>query len=377
MNFTEDQMMISDMVSKLCADHITPKAEKRDKEKSYPKEEVEALFVQGVMGMTVHENYGGSGADTLSQTLAIEHIAYANGGLSTIVAVQALVCGILEKCGSEPQKKKYLSRLSSDTVGAFALTEPHAGSDASSLKTVAEKQGDFYILNGTKQFITSGQTGGIAIVFALTDKDAGKKGITAFIVETSSEGYDASRLEDKMGQHCSDTAQVVLNDVKVPLTNRIGEEGEGYKIALSNLENGRISIAAQSLGLARAAYAEALSYSMERKTFGRPIFEHQAVGFKLAEMKTKLSATAHMVYESASLKDKGEPCLEQACMAKLMASETAIELADQSLQIHGGYGYISDYKIERIYRDVRVCNLYEGTSDIQKMIIMREIIKGA
>jgi alkylation response protein AidB-like acyl-CoA dehydrogenase len=377
MNFTEDQIMISDMVAKLCIDDIAPKAEMRDTEKSYPKEEIQALFEQGVMGMTVHENYGGSNADTLSQTLAIEHIAKANGGLSTIVAVQALVCGILEKCGSEQQKKKYLSRLTSNTVGAFALTEPHAGSDASSLKTTASKQGDFYILNGTKQFITSGQSGGLAIVFAVTDKTAGKKGISAFIVETQSEGYDASRLEDKLGQHCSDTAQVLLTNVKVPVENLIGAEGEGYKIALSNLENGRISIAAQSLGLARAAYDEALAYATERKTFGRLIIEHQAVGFKLAEMKIKLLASAHMVYEAARLKDKGEPCLEQACMAKLMASETAIELADKSLQIHGGYGYVRDYPIERIYRDARVCSLYEGTSDIQKMIIVREIIKGA
>ncbi|MAI07360.1 MAG: acyl-CoA dehydrogenase [Magnetococcales bacterium] len=375
MNFTEDQIMIGDMVAKLCVDEIAPKAEMRDKEKCYPKEEVEALFAHGIMGMTVSENYGGSGADTLSQALSIEHIARANGGLSTIVAVQSLVCGILEKCGNEAQKQKYLTKLTSDTVGAFALTEPHAGSDASALRTTAVREGDFYILNGSKQFITSGQTGGLAIIFAVTDPSAGKKGISAFIVATDSEGYDASRLEDKMGQHCSDTAQVVLTNVKVPAENRIGEEGDGYKIALSNLENGRISIAAQCLGLARAAYVEASSYARDRKTFGKAIAEHQAVGFKLAEMKTKLFAASHMVYEAAALKDSQQPCLQEACMAKLYASEAAIEIADKALQIHGGYGYIQDYPIERIYRDVRVCSLYEGTSDIQKMIISRGILK--
>lgn len=377
MDFTEDQMMIKDMVSKLCVDEIAPKAEVRDKEKAYPKEEVEALFSHGIMGMTVAEKQGGSGADVLSQALAIECIAKANGGLSTIVAVQSLVCGILEKCGNEAQKEKYLTRLTSNTVGAFALTEPHAGSDASALKATAERQGDFYILNGTKQFITSGQTGGIAIVFAVTDKFAGKNGISAFIVETDAEGYDASRTEDKMGQHCSDTAQVVLNDVKIHENQRIGLEGEGYKIALSNLENGRISIAAQCLGLARAGYEEAVNYAKDRKTFGKAILEHQAVAFRLAEMKTKLTATAHMVYEAARLKSEGELCLEAACMAKLYASEAAIEIADKSLQIHGGYGYVSDYPIERIYRDVRVCSLYEGTSDIQKMIIAKGLAKNA
>ena len=314
-------------------------------------------------------------SDYKAQGLAIENIARANGGLSTIVCVQAMVCSVLMSCANQAQKEKYLPKLTSSWVGAFGLTEAGAGSDASAIKTTAKKEGDFYVINGSKQFITSGKNGQLAIVFAVTDKTAGKKGLSAFIVETDTKGYSAPRIEDKMGQHCSDTAQLVFEDMKVPAENLLGAEGDGYKIALSNLENGRLSIAAQSLGLARAAFVEALGYAKDRQTFGKAIIEHQAVGFKLVEMKTKLKAADHMVYDAADLKDEGKPCLEAACMAKLYASEMAEEIARDAIQIHGGYGYLCDFPIERIYRDLRVCSIYEGTSDIQKLIILKEMLK--
>ncbi|MFT7144215.1 MAG: butyryl-CoA dehydrogenase [Alphaproteobacteria bacterium] len=373
--FTEEHNLIADMVAQLCIDEVKPRTEARDKAKEYPKDELDALFAHGLMAMTVPEEFGGSAADYKSQGLAIENIASANGGLSTIVCVQAMVCSVLMSCANAAQKEKYLTKLTSEWVGAFALTEAGAGSDASAIATTAVKQGDHYILNGTKQFITSGRNGQLAIVFAVTDKSAGKKGLSAFIVETDTKGYSAPTIEDKMGQHCSDTAQLVFEDMKVPAENLLGNEGDGYKIALSNLENGRLSIAAQSLGLARAAYMEALDYARERKTFGKEIIQHQAVGFKLAEMKTKLKAAGHMVYDAAHLKDNGKPCLEAACMAKLYASEVAEQIANDAIQIHGGYGYLNDFPIQRIYRDVRVCSIYEGTSDIQKMIILKEILK--
>ena len=375
MQFTEEQILISDMAAKLCVDEIAPKAGVRDKEKTFPKGELDALFEAGLMGMMVDPKYGGSGTDQLSQTLVIEHIARHNAGLSTIVCVHAMVCGILSDYASEEQKEKFLKPLTKDSVAAFALTEAGAGSDASAIRTTAVKDGDDYIINGTKQFITSGKIGKIAIVFAVTDKNAGKKGISAFIVPTNTKGYSAPHIEEKMGQHCSDTAQLVFEDMRIPSENMIGKEGDGYKLALANLESGRISIAAQSLGLARAAYTEAIGYSKERKTFGKAIIEHQAVGFKLVDMKTKMVAASHMVYEAAAMRDAKKPCLEQACMAKLYTSEVAEEIAKDAIQIHGGYGYLCDFPIERIYRDGRVCSIYEGTSDIQKLIILKEITK--
>jgi alkylation response protein AidB-like acyl-CoA dehydrogenase len=275
---------------------------------------------------------------------------------------------------SEAQKQKYLAPLArGDMLGAFCLTEPHVGSDASALRTTAVKDGDHYVLNGVKQFITSGKHGDVAIVFAVTDKAAGKKGISAFIVETNTPGYIVARLEEKMGQHASDTAQILFENCRVPAANLLGEEGAGYKMALSGLEGGRIGIASQCVGMARAAFEAALRYAKDRAAFGQPIFNHQAVQFRLSDMATQLEAARQLIWHAASLKDAGKPCLKEAAMAKLFASEVAERICSDAIQVHGGYGYVSDFPVERIYRDVRVAQIYEGTSDIQKILIGRAL----
>jgi hypothetical protein len=274
--------------------------------------------------------------------------------------------------GNEQQKRDWLGPLArGEMLGAFCLTEPQAGSDASALRTSAVRDGEFYVIDGVKQFITSGKNGDVAIVLAVTDKAAGKRGISAFIVPTNTPGYLVARLEDKLGQHSSDTAQIVFEGARVPAANRIGAEGEGYKIALSGLEGGRIGIAAQSVGMARAAFEAALAYARERESFGQPLYAHQAVQFRFAEMATQLEAARQLVWHAASLKDAGLPCLTEAAMAKLFASEAAERICSAAIQAFGGYGYVSDFPVERIYRDVRVCQIYEGTSDIQKILIAR------
>ncbi len=284
------------------------------------------------------------------------------------------VCSILMAWGNEAQKEQWLKPLArGEILGAFCLTEPHVGSQADGLKTTATKDGDHYVLNGVKQFITSGKNGDVAIVMAVTDKAAGKKGISAFLVPTKTPGYLVARLEDKMGQHSSDTAQILFENCRVPAANLIGEEGQGLKIALSGLEGGRIGIAAQSLGMARAAFEAALAYSKERIAFGQPIFEHQAVQFRLAEMAMQIEAARQLIHHAASLKDAGRPCLKEAAMAKLFASEMAERVCSAAIQTLGGYGYVSDFPVERIYRDVRVCQIYEGTSDVQKILIGRAL----
>jgi alkylation response protein AidB-like acyl-CoA dehydrogenase len=274
--------------------------------------------------------------------------------------------------GNEQQKREWLTPLArGEMLGAFCLTEPQAGSDASALRTMAVRDGDSYVIDGVKQFITSGKNGDVSIVMAVTDKAAGKRGISAFIVPTNTPGYVVARLEDKLGQHSSDTAQIVFESCRIPAENRIGSEGEGYKIALSGLEGGRIGIAAQSVGMARAAFEAALAYARERESFGQPIYAHQAVQFRFAEMATQLEAARQLVWHAASLKDAGLPCLTEAAMAKLFASEAAERICSSAIQAFGGYGYVSDFPVERIYRDVRVCQIYEGTSDIQKILIAR------
>ncbi len=286
----------------------------------------------------------------------------------------SLTALIIETLGTEEQKECYLPKLAAgEMIGGFALTEPHAGSDASAMRTKAVREGDCYVLNGAKQFITSGQIGGIVITFAATDPAAGKKGISAFIVETDSEGYEVTKIEDKLGQKASDTCSISFDDVRVPVANLLGEEGAGYKIALSNLETGRIGIAAQCVGMARAALDYAIEYARERESFDKPIFEHQAVGFRLADMATRLEAAKLLVLQAAAMKDAGTPCLKEACMAKLFASEVAEEVTSAAIQTLCGYGYLTDFPVEKIYRDVRVCQIYEGTSDIQKLIIARNL----
>jgi len=295
--------------------------------------------------------------------------------LSTIMSVNnAPVCAALLKDGNDAQKERFLKPLArGQMIGAFYLTEPQAGSDASALKARAKRSNDGYVLNGTKQFITSGKIAGAAIVFAVTDPEAGKRGISAFVVPTDTPGYVVSKIEDKLGQKASDTCAIVFEDMKVPAERLLGAEGDGYKIALANLESGRIGIAAQSVGMAQAALDYAIAYAKERLSFGKPIIEHQAVGFRLADMAARLEAARQLVLYAASLKDAGVPCLTQACMAKLIASETAEAVCSAAIQTLGGYGYLKDYPIERIYRDVRVCQIYEGTSDIQRLIISRDL----
>jgi alkylation response protein AidB-like acyl-CoA dehydrogenase len=328
------------------------------------------------MGMLVPPEYGGAGADHVGYALALEEIAAGDGATSTILSVNSLCCSAIQQYGSEEQKQRFLVPMAKGgSIAAFCLTEPQAGSDAAAIKTRARRHGNRWVLNGTKQFITSGSTAQIALVFAVTDPAAGRKGISAFIVPTDTAGYRVARVEKKLGQRASDTAQLVFEDLELTPDLMLGQEGEGYRIALANLEGGRLGIAAQSVGMARAAYEAALAYAQEREAFGDKIIAHQAVAFRLADMATRLAAARGLIFEAASRRDAGQPCLKEAAMAKLFASEMAERVVSDAIQIHGGYGYLADFPVERIYRDVRVCQIYEGTSDIQRLIIAREIAK--
>jgi hypothetical protein len=369
----QDHLMVRDALRTFVRDAITPHAAAWDRERTFPRDVHRQLAELGAYGVLVPEAYGGAGMDALALALILEEIAAGDGGTSTAISVNNCpVCSILLSFGNDAQKRDWLTPLArGELLGAFCLTEPQAGSDASALRTTATRDGDSYVLNGVKQFITSGKNGNVAIVMAVTDKAAGKRGISAFIVPTDTKGYVVARVEEKLGQHSSDTAQIVFEDCRVPAANLIGAEGEGYRIALSGLEGGRIGIAAQSVGMARAAFEAALSYAKERETFGAPLFSHQAVQFRLADMATQLEAARQLIWHAAALKDAGQPCLTEAAMAKLFASEAAERICSAALQIHGGYGYLSDFPVERIYRDVRVCQIYEGTSDIQKILIAR------
>ncbi|MDE1006700.1 MAG: acyl-CoA dehydrogenase family protein [Paraburkholderia fungorum] len=369
----QDHQMIRDAVRTFVREAVTPHAAQWDRERIFPKDVHRQLAELGAYGVLVPEAYGGAGMDALALALILEEIAAGDGGTSTTISVNNCpVCSILLTYGNEAQKRDWLTPLArGEMLGAFCLTEPQAGSDASALRTTATRDGDGYVLNGVKQFITSGKNGDVAIVMAVTDKAAGKRGISAFIVPTDTKGYVVARVEEKLGQHSSDTAQIIFEDCRVPAANLIGAEGEGYRIALSGLEGGRIGIAAQSVGMARAAFEAALGYAKERESFGQPLFSHQAVQFRLADMATQLEAARQLIWHAASLKDAGQPCLTEAAMAKLFASEAAERICSAALQIHGGYGYLNDFPVERIYRDVRVCQIYEGTSDIQKILIAR------
>jgi len=372
---TDEQQQIADAVRVFAQERLKPFAEQWDKEHRFPREAIEEMAGLGLFGMLVPEQWGGSDTGYVAYAMALEEIAAGDGACSTIMSVHNSVgCVPILRFGNEQQKAQFLTPLASgQMLGAFALTEPQAGSDASSLKTRARRDGDHYVLNGSKQFITSGQNAGVVIVFAVTDPDAGKRGISAFIVPTDAPGYKVARVEDKLGQHASDTCQIVFDDVRVPLANRLGEEGEGYKIALANLEGGRIGIASQSVGMARAAFDVARDYANERHSFGKPLIEHQAVAFRLADMATRIAVARQMVLHAAALRDAGRPALVEASMAKLFASEMAEKVCSDALQTLGGYGYLSDFPLERIYRDVRVCQIYEGTSDIQRMVIARNL----
>jgi len=375
MLLTQDQKMIRDAVRNFAQAELWPHAAKWDKEHLFPKAAHQGLAALGAYGICVPEDLGGAGLDYLTLALVLEEIAAGDGGTSTVISVtNCPVNAILMRYGNAAQQKQWLTPLAQgQMLGAFCLTEPHVGSDASGLRTTAVKEGDGYVINGVKQFITSGQNGDVAIVIAVTDKGAGKKGMSAFLVSTATPGYTVARLEDKIGQHSSDTAQINFDNCCIPAENLIGAEGQGYGIALGGLEGGRIGIAAQSVGMARSAFEFAVQYAKERQSFGTAIFNHQAVGFRLADCATQLEAARQLIWHAAALRDAGKPCLKEAAMAKLFASEMAEQVCSAAIQTLGGYGVVSDFPVERIYRDVRVCQIYEGTSDVQKIIIQRTL----
>ncbi len=375
MMLTEEQNMIKDAARQYVRECIVPFAMEWDKNKTFPKEALQGLADLGFYGMLIPENFGGCDIGYASAALVLEEIAAGDAACSTVVSVTNSVGSMpIYQFGNDAQKQQFLKPLASgQQLAAFCLTEPHAGSDASDLKTKAVKDGDSYVLNGVKQFITSGKYADIAIVFAVTDPDAGKKGISAFIVPTITPGYIVANVEHKMGQHASDTCQILFEDCRVPAANLLGQEGEGYKIALANLEGGRIGIAAQCVGIARAALEAATLYAKDRSSFGKPIIKHQAIAFKLADMATQIEAARHLVMHAANLKDAKQPCLKEASMAKLFASEMAEKVCSEAIQIHGGYGYLADFPVEKYYRDVRICQIYEGTSEVQKMVISRAV----
>ena len=375
MLFTEEQILIGDMAKSFAEEQIKPFASEWDKQGQFPASALKQMGELGFMGMLVPEQWGGSDTGNLAYVLALEEVAAADGATSAIMSVHNSVgCVPILKYGTEAQKQRFLMPLArGEMIGAFALTEPHTGSDAVAIKTRAVKDGEDYVINGAKQFITSGHNAGVIIVFAVTDPSAGKKGISAFLVPRDTPGYEVIRVEEKLGLHASDTCQIALTDVRIHESLRLGQEGEGLKIALSNLEGGRIGIAAQSVGLARAALEEATRYAHERVTCGKPIFEHQAISFRLASMATEVEAARQLVHYAARLKEAGQSCLTEASMAKLFASEMAERVCSNALQVFGGYGYLKDFPIERICRDARVCQIYEGTSDIQRLVIARSL----
>ena len=374
MRLSEEQTMIRDMARDFAREQLAPHAAEWSRDATFPGAAIRQMGELGLMGMLIPEAWDGAGADHVSYALAVEEIAAGDGACSTIVSVQCLASMCILKFGTDAQKERFLKPMARGVwIGAFCLSEPQAGSDAANLRTRAVRDGDHYVLNGVKQFITSGKNAQVAVVFAVTDAGAGAKGISAFIVPTETPGYTVARIEDKMGQHASDTAQIALEDLRLPADCLLGTEGDGYRVALANLEGGRIGIGAQSVGMARAAYEAALAYAKERETFGKPIIEHQAVAFRLADMATGIDAARLMVLRAAELREANLPCLKEASMAKLFASETAERVCSAAIQVLGGYGYLSDFPVERIYRDVRVSQIYEGTSDVQRIVISRAI----
>lgn len=372
---TEEQQHIADLARRFAQERLRPFAADWDRESRFPREALSEMAELGFLGMLVPDTWGGCDTGYVAYALALEEIAAGDGACSTIMSVHNSVgCVPIARFGTDEQKERFLTPLASgEMLGAFALTEPQAGSDASDLRTRARRDGEHYVINGAKQFITSGSQAGLVLVFAVTDPAAGKKGISAFLVPTDTPGYQVVRVEHKLGLHASDTCQLQFDEVRVPAAYRLGEEGEGYRIALANLEGGRIGIAAQAVGMARAAFDYARDYARERQAFGKPIVEHQAVAFRLADMATEIAVARQMVLHAAALRDAGRPALTEASMAKLFASEMAERVCSAALQTLGGYGYLNDYPLERIYRDARICQIYEGTSDIQRLVIARQL----
>jgi hypothetical protein len=375
MLLTPEQEMIRDSVRAFARERLAPFAAERDRNATFPREALAEMGRMGLMGVCVPERWGGAGLDHVSLAVALEEVAAGDGACSTVMSVQnSVVCGPLNTFGTEVQKERWLTPLArGEKLGCFCLTEPHVGSDAAAIRTRAVREGAHWTLTGVKQFITTGRNADCALVFAVSDKGAGKRGISAFLVPSDAPGYVVTRVEHKLGQRASDTAQITFENCRVPADHLVGGEGEGYRIALSNLEGGRIGIAAQAVGMARAAFEAALAYARERETFGKPIIEHQAVNFRLADMAMQIEVARQMVWHAAALRDAKRPCLKEASMAKLFASEMAERVCSDAIQVHGGYGYVNDFPVERIYRDVRVCQIYEGASDIQRLVIGRAI----
>lgn len=375
MILSDEQRMIRDMAAQFAAEKLAPNAADWDRNSTFPADALREMAGLGLMGMQVPTDYDGAGADTVSVALAMEEIATGDASTSTIMGVHNSVgCLPILKFGTEDQRDRFLKPMArGEMLGCFCLTEPQAGSDASAIKTRARKDGNKWVLNGVKQFITSGANADVAIVFAVTDPEAGKKGISAFIIPTETPGYRVASKENKLGQRASDTCQIAFEDVELTPDLMLGEEGQGYKIALANLEGGRIGIAGQAIGMAKAALNHATAYAHERTSMGKPIFEHQAVNARLADCATQIAVARQMMLHAAALRDAGEPCLTEASMAKLFASEMAERVVSDCLQTLGGYGYVNDYPLERIYRDVRVTKIYEGTSDIQRLVIARSL----
>lgn len=373
---TEQQIMVRDTAARVARDVVQPTAATRDKSKEWPGRELEAMAEAGLMGMMVEEEYGGSRIDFLSYCLALEEISAVDCGVGTIFHVHNMSLYPITKFGTESQKAQFLPRATrGQAIGCWLLTEPHAGSDTSAIKTTAKRDGDAFILNGTKQFISNGSEAGVGLALAVTDRNAGKNGVTAFIIDPSQPGYMVTRVEDKLGQHTAHTAQIQLDNYRVPAENILGELGGGYRIAMSGLADGRIAVAAQAVGVARAALAAATTYAQERKAYGKPIMDLQAVAFRLAEMTASVNVARQYYIHAARMLDAGQPCFNEASIAKLFATEMAEKVCSDALQTLGGYGYLADFPIERYCRDVRVCKIYEGTSDIQKVIIAKSLTR--
>ena len=368
---------IREAVRRFAAEQLAPHAARWDRDKEFPREALKGLAAMGLYAVAVPEEWNGAGLGYSALAVACEEISAGDCATATIVSVNNLVAGILAGYGNDLQKQRFLKPLArGEIIGAFALTEPQVGSDASAITTRAERDGRHYVINGVKQFITSGQNADVAVVFCVTDKGAGKKGISALLVPTKTPGYIVARIEEKTGQRASDTAQIVFENCRVPAENLLGAEGVGYRIALANLESGRINVAAQATGVARAAFEAALAYARERKSMGKRLIEHQAVSFRLADMATGIEAGRQLYLHAAALRDAGKPCIREASMAKLFASETAERVCSDAIQIHGGYGYVADFPVERLWRDVRVTQIYEGASDIQRLVIGRTLEEG-
>jgi butyryl-CoA dehydrogenase len=377
MILTEQQTMMRDVARRFARAELLPHSARWDREATFPAAPLREMGELGLLGVTVPAEWGGAGADHVSLAVALEEIAAGDAATATVMSGHNSVgCMPVARFGTPAQKEEFLRPMAEGRMlSAFCLTEAQGGSDAGDVRTRARRDGGAYVISGAKQFITTGKHAGVALVFATTDPARGRKGISAFLVPTSTPGYVVAKVEEKMGQHASDTCQIVLDDVRVPASLRLGEEGEGYRIALSNLEGGRIGIAAQAVGIARAAFDAAMSYAGERVVFGKPIVEHQAVGFRLAAMATRIEVARQMVLHAAALRDAGERCLKEACMAKLTASDAAESVCSDAIQVLGGYGYLSDYPVERLYRDARVTRIYEGTNDIQHLVILRELAR--